>query len=155
MFDSLWPHGLQYARRPCPSVSPEVSSNYAYWVVMSCNHLILCRPLRLLTLVSFPVLGSFPKSQLFASGGWSIGASASVLPVNIRDWFPLGLTGLISLLSVGLSVCQWQIGFIPGSPNWFNIEQINVFQHIKRIKNCMIISVYVEKVFDKSASIPY
>ena len=54
---------------------------------------------------SFPASGSFPKSQLFASGGQSIGisASASVLPMNIQGWFPLGLTGLISLLSKGLS----------------------------------------------------
>jgi len=54
-------------------------------------------------LQSFPASGSFPVSQLFASSGRSIGASASVLPVNIQDWFPLGLTGLISLLSKGLS----------------------------------------------------
>ena len=54
-------------------------------------------------LQSFPALGSFPVSQLFASGGQSIGASASVLPVNIQGWFPLGLTGLISLLSKGVS----------------------------------------------------
>ena len=54
-------------------------------------------------LQSFPVSGSFPVSWLFASGGQSIGASASVLPMNIEDWFPLGLTGLISLQSKGLS----------------------------------------------------
>ena len=67
------------------------------------NYLILCRPL-LLTSILFPASGSFLMSQLFASGGQSIGASASawVLPVNIQGWFPLGLTGLISLLSKGL-----------------------------------------------------
>ena len=54
-------------------------------------------------LQSFPASGSFPMSQFFASGGPSIGASASVLPMNIQDWFPLGLTGLISLQSKGLS----------------------------------------------------
>ena len=53
-------------------------------------------------LQSFPASGSFPMSQFFASGGQSIGASASVLPINIQDWFPLGLTGLISLQSKGL-----------------------------------------------------
>ena len=54
-------------------------------------------------LQSFPASGSFPTSWLFTSGGQSIGASTSVLPVNIQGWFPLGLTGLISLLSKGLS----------------------------------------------------
>ena len=64
--------------------------------VMFSYHLILCCPL-LLRLQSFPASGSFPVSQFFPSGGQSIGASASVLPVNILDWFPLGLTGLIAL----------------------------------------------------------
>ena len=68
------------------------------------NNLILCYPLFLLP-QSFPASGSFPMSQFFASGGQSIGvsASASVFPMNIQDWFPLGLTGLISLQSKGLS----------------------------------------------------
>ena len=69
--------------------------------VMPSNHLILCHSLLLLQ--SFPVSGSFPVSRLFASGGQSTGASASVLPVNIQGWFPLGLTGWISLQSKGLS----------------------------------------------------
>ena len=69
------------------------------------NHLILCHPLLLLCLQSFPASGSFPVSQFFASGGQTIGpsASASVLPMNIQGWFPLGLTGLISSLSRGIS----------------------------------------------------
>ena len=72
--------------------------------VMPSNHLILCHPFSS-SLRSFPASGSFPVSQFFASGGRRIGASASasVLPMNIQDWFPLGLTGLISLLSKGLS----------------------------------------------------
>ena len=71
--------------------------------VMLSNHLILCGPL-LSCLQSFPASGSFPVSQFFVSGGQSIGVSvsASVLPVNIQDWFPLALTGLISLQSKGL-----------------------------------------------------
>ena len=71
---------------------------------MLCNHLILCHPL-LFCLLSFPEPCSFPMSWLFTSGGQSIGASAlaSVLPMNIQGWFPLGLTGLIFLLSNGLS----------------------------------------------------
>ena len=74
-------------------------------LVMPSNHLIhLCRPL-LFRLQSFPASGSFPMSQFFISGGQSIGVSvsASVLPMNIQDWFPLGLTGLISLQFKGLS----------------------------------------------------
>ena len=72
--------------------------------VMPSNHLILCRPLLLLP-SSFPASGSFPVSQLFTSGGQSIGVSASalVLPVNTQDWSPLGWTGWISLQSKGLS----------------------------------------------------
>ena len=69
--------------------------------VMPSNYLILCRPL-LLPPSIFPSIRSFQMSQLFASGGQSIGPSASVLPMNIQDWFPLGWTGWISLLSQGL-----------------------------------------------------
>ena len=71
---------------------------------MPFNHLILCRPLLLLP-SSFPASGSFPTSQLFASGGQSIGVSASalVLPMNIQDWFPLEWTGLTSLQCKGVS----------------------------------------------------
>ena len=80
------------------------------WVMPS-NHLILCCPLLPLPsifhnnsscLQSFSASGSFLRSQFFTSGGQNIGASASILPINIQDWFPLGLTGLISLLSKGL-----------------------------------------------------
>ena len=72
--------------------------------VMPSNHLILCCPLLLLPLI-FPSIRAFPISQFFTSGGQSIeaSASASVLPMNIQDWFPLELTGLISLQSKGLS----------------------------------------------------
>ena len=69
-------------------------------LVIPSNHLILCHPLLLPSV--FPSIGSFPVTQFFASGSQSIGASASVLPTNIQGWFPLGLTGLISLLSKGL-----------------------------------------------------
>ena len=117
-----------------PSLSPRVCSN-------SCPSSQWCHPTISSSVApfspcpqSFPASGCFPVSRLFESGGQSIGASASVLPMNIQDWFPLGLTGLVSLLSMGLAVCQWQIGFIPGSQSWFNTERINVFQHINRIK---------------------
>ena len=69
--------------------------------VMPSNHLILYHPLLLPSI--FPALGSFPMSWLFTSGGQSVGASASVLPMNIQDWLPLGLTSLISLQSKELS----------------------------------------------------
>ena len=103
--DSLWPLGLQHARLPCPSPFPGAWSN-------SCLSIQWCHPTISSPVVpfsscpqSFPASGSFLMSQLFASGGQSIGASASasVLPKNIQDWFPLGLTGLISLQSKGLS----------------------------------------------------
>ena len=71
-------------------------------LVMPSNHLILCCPLLLLPLI-FPSIRSFPLNEFFPSGGQSIGASASVLPMNIQDWFPLGWTGCISLQSKGLS----------------------------------------------------
>ena len=98
--DYLGPHGPQHAWTPCPSATPKLMS---IELVMLSTHLILCRPLLLPQ--SFPALGSFQMNQLFASGGQSIGvsASASVLPMNIQDRFPLGWTGLISLQSKGLS----------------------------------------------------
>jgi len=78
--NSLQPHGLQHSRPPCPSPTPGVYSNSSTESVMPSNHLILCHPLQ-----SFPASGSFPRSQLFTSGGQSIAASASVLPMNIQD----------------------------------------------------------------------
>ena len=105
MSNSLQLHGLQHTRLPCPSLSPRVCSDsrpLSWW----------CHPTTSSSVVpfssclqSFPASGSFPVSQFLASGGQSFGASASssVLPVNIQGWFPLGLIGLISLLSRGLS----------------------------------------------------
>ena len=83
---SLWPHGLQHARLPCPTIS------FSVILFSSC-------------LKSFIASGSFPMSQFFTSSGQTFGASAlaSVLPMNVQDWFPLGLTGLISSQSKGLS----------------------------------------------------
>ena len=98
--DSLRPYGLQHSRPPCPSLPPWVCSNSCHKSVMPSNHLILCNPLLLLPSI-FPFSGSFPMNQLSESGGQSIGASvsASVLPMNIQGWFPLGLTCLISCRS--------------------------------------------------------
>ena len=103
--NSLRPHGQQHARLPCPSPSTEACSN-------SCPSSWWCHPTISLSIVpfsswlqSFPASGSFLMGQLFASGGQSIGASApaSVLQMNIQDWFPLGWTGWISLQSKRLS----------------------------------------------------
>ena len=102
---TLWLHGLQHARLPCPSLSPRICSKLmSIESVIPSNHLNLCRPFSSCP-QSFPASASFPMRQLFASGGQSVGASASasVLPMNIQGWFPLGLTSLISLLSKGLS----------------------------------------------------
>ena len=105
MSDALWPHGLQHARFSCPSLSPGIYSK-SYTLSLWCYLTIsfYASPLSF-CLPPFSTLGPFPMSQLFVSGGQSIGvsASASVLPMNIQGWFSLGLTGLISLLSKGLS----------------------------------------------------
>ena len=105
MSDSLWPQGLQHARLPCPSPNPGACSNscpLSQWCHPTISSSVI--PFSL-CLLPFPALGSFPMSQFFRSGGQGIGvsASASVLPINIQDWFPLGWTGLISLQSKGLS----------------------------------------------------
>ena len=95
MSDSLWPHGLQHARLPCPSQCPKVCSS-------SCCLNWWCHPTFLSSVTPFsscpqsvPASESFPVSWLFTSGDQSTGTSASaiVLPVNIQDWFPFGLTG--------------------------------------------------------------
>ena len=107
MPDSLRPHRLQHTRLPCLSPAPGAYSN-------SCPLSQWCRPTISSSVVPFssclqsvPAAGSFPMSQFFTSGGQSIGvaasSSASVLPMNIQDWFSLGLTAWISLLSKGLS----------------------------------------------------
>ena len=105
MSNSLQPHGLQHARLPCPSPFPRACSN-------SCPLNQWCHPTISSSVIPFssclqsiPASGSFPMSHPFTSGGQSIGASASasVLPMNFQGWFLLGWTGLISLLSKGLS----------------------------------------------------
>ena len=103
--DSLQPHESQHARPPCPWPTPGVYPN-------SCPLSQWCHPTISSSVIPFssclqpfPASGSFQMSQFFTSGGQSIGvwASASVLPMSIQDWFPLGWTGWISLLSKGLS----------------------------------------------------
>ena len=103
--ESLWPHGLQHTRLPCPSPTPGAYSN-------SCPLSQWCYPTSSSSVVPFssclecfPASRSFQTSQFFASGGQSIGATASALglPMNIQNWFPLGWTGWISLQPKRLS----------------------------------------------------
>ena len=96
--NSLWPHRLQHARLPCHSPTPGACSNscpsrWWYYPTISSSVIPFSTCLQ-----SLPASGSFPRSQFFESGGQTIGVSAStsVLPMNIQDWLPLGLTGLIS-----------------------------------------------------------
>ena len=105
MSDSLPPHGLQHARPPCPSPTPRVYSNscpLSRWCHLAVSSSVV--PFSSFP-QSLPASGSFPVSQLFAWGGWSIGVSvlASVLPKNTQDWSPLEWTGRISLQSKELS----------------------------------------------------
>ena len=103
MSDSLWPHGLQHTRFPCPSPTPRACSNI-YPLSQYCRLTILSFISFSSCLQSFPASVSFPMNQFFASGGRGIdiSASASVPPMNTQNLFPLGWTGLISLQSKGL-----------------------------------------------------
>ena len=98
--DSLWPHGLQAPLSTTVSWSCSDSCALSRWCYLTTSFsvtLFFC-------LQSFPAAGSFPMTWLFASLSQGIGASASVPPMSIQGWFPLGLTGLISLQSKGLSI---------------------------------------------------
>ena len=104
-FDSLWPHGLQHTRPPCPSATPGVDWNscpLSQWCHPTISSSVIPFSSRL---QSFPASESFQMSQVFASSGQSTGdsASTSVLPMTIQGWFPLGWTGLIFLHSKGHS----------------------------------------------------
>ena len=112
--DSLRPYRLQHTRLPCPSSSLRACSNsypLSWWCHPTFSFSVIPVSSRL---QFFPASGSFPMSQPFASSGQSIGvsSSASVLPMNIQDWLPLGLTGWISLQSKGLSrIIYLDIGY--------------------------------------------
>ena len=116
MSNSLQPHGLQRAKLSCPSPPPKACSNSLmslWWVIDDIQPLSQWWHPTISSSVipfssclqSFPASGSFQMSQFFTSGGQSIGtsASASILPMNIQDWSPLGWTSLIPLQSKGLS----------------------------------------------------
>ena len=136
MSDSLQPHGLQHfivqTRLHCPSLSLGVCSNscpLSWWchpTISSCVTPFSSCP------QSFPASGSFPVSRLFASGGQNNGASASVLRMNIQGWFPLGLTGLISVLFKGLSrvfssTTIWKERFFCTQPSLWSNSHIHTW----------------------------
>ena len=132
MSNSLLPHGLQHAKLPCPLQSPGVCSDSC--PLNRCCRLTISSPAIPFSscLRSFPALGSLPVSQFFASGGQSIGASASVLLMNIQGWFPLVLTGLISLLSKGLSsvfssTTVWKQQFFGTQPSLWSSSRIHTW----------------------------
>ena len=105
MSNPLQPHGLQHARLPCPSSALKLTQTHVHWVGDAIPTISSSIVPFSFCLQSYPALRSFPLSQFFISGGQSIGVSvsASVLPMNIQDWFPLGWTGWISMQAKGLS----------------------------------------------------
>ena len=110
--ESLQPHGLQHTRPPCPSPTPRVYTNscpLSWWRNLTISSSVIPFSSHF---QSFPASGSFSMNQLFASGGQSIGVSAStsVLPMNTQDWSPLGWTGWLSFQSKGLSRVLQQNG---------------------------------------------
>ena len=125
-------HVLQHTRLPCPSLSPRLCSNscpLSQW----CHSTI---SLSVTPFFSFPHFflapGAFPMCQLFTSSGQSIGASASVLPMSIQDWIPLGLTGLNSLLPMWLSrvfssTTVWRHQFFGTQPSLWSNSQIHTW----------------------------
>ena len=129
MFDSLWFHGLQYSRPPCPSPTPGIYSNscpLSQWCHPTISSSVIPFSSRLR---SFPASGSFPMSQFFTLGGQSTGvsASASVLPMNIQDWFPLGWTGWISLQSNTLKSLLQQHNSLY---IWCFISSVQLLSHV-------------------------
>ena len=145
-----YPHGLQHTRLPCPSLSPWDCSNScpsSWWhhptISSSVNPFASCHQ-------SLPASGSFPMSQLFASGGQRIGASAlaSVLAMNIQGWFPLGLTGWIFLLSKGLlrvfSTPQFKASILWCSA-FFMVQHSHLYMTTGKAKT-LTIQVFVGKV---------
>ena len=143
--DSLQLHGLQNTRLPCPSPSPGACSNSCQW----CHPTISSSVVPFSScLQSFPERGSFLMSGLFSSGGQSIGASASasasVLPMNIQCWFPVGLTGLISLQFKGLlrvftNTIVWKHQFFSAQPClWSNLHScfLPILWRFSSTNNC-------------------
>ena len=138
---SLWPHGLQHARPPCPSPSPGAYLN-------SCPLSQWCHPTVSSSVVPFSSRlslsqhqGFFPMSQLFTSGGQNTGASASasVLPMNIQGWFPLGWTGWISLLFKELSL---YLNVFQVQPCWLEQLLLSFFSSVSMLSESLKLSYY-------------
>ena len=133
--DSLWPLEQQHTRPLCPSPTPRTCSN-SHPSSLWCHPTISSSVIPFSScLQSFPASGSFPVSQFFTPGSQSIGASASasVLPMNIQGWFPLGLTGLISLQHKGLS----KVFSISSISSIFSISREN-------LSSCVLWHVYCD-----------
>ena len=137
MPDTLWPHGLQHAKLPCPSPTPGAFLN-------SCPSIWWCHPTISSSVVpfssclqSFPASGFLQMSQFFALDGQNTGvsASASVLPMTIQDWLPLELTGWISLQSKGLSrvfsntIIQKHQFFSAQPSSWSTLTSVHSFDY--------------------------
>ena len=133
MSDSLQPHRLQHTRLPCPSLSPSLLKLMFIELVMPSNHLILCCPFSCPQ--SFPTSGSFPMSQLFASGSQRLEFQLqhqSCQWIFRKYWFPLGVTGLISLQSRGLSsvfssTTVWKHQFFGAQPSLWSTSHISTW----------------------------
>ena len=146
MFDSLWPHGLQHTRLPCPSLSPGVCSD-SYPLSQWCYLAISSSAAPLFFLQSFPSQGLFQGISSFASGGQSIEISASVLPMSIQGWFPLGLTGLISFKSKGFSrvfsnTTIWKSQFFNAQPEKWHAKTDLHFYDITSPQETIICLVF-------------
>ena len=127
----LWSHELQCTRLPCPSLSLGVLS-HSYPLIQRCHPTISWSVATFSCAQSLPASESFPMSQLFASGGQSIRvlASASVLPIYIQGWYPLGFTSLIYLLSKGLwrvfsSTTAWKHQFFGAQPSLWSSSHVH------------------------------
>ena len=139
MSNYLQPCGLQHARLLCPSISPGVCSNSC--PLSRCHPIISSSAAPFsFSFQSFPTSGFFPMSWLFKSSDLSIGTSASalVLPIGIQGWFPLGLTSLISLLSMQLwivfsSTTVWQHLFFGAQPSLWSNSHIHTWKPLALI----------------------
>ena len=128
----LWSQGLQHARLPCTPLSPKVCLTSG-WFCRWCHPTISSSVAPFFSCPqSFPASGFFPMSWLFSSGGQRFRVSASVLPMNIQDWFPLGWAGLISLLSKGLwrvfsNTIIWRHQYFGAQPSLSSNSQIHTW----------------------------
>ena len=131
MSSSLWPHGLQHDRLPCPSPTPRVYSNSC--ALSQCCHPTISSSVIPFSFLQFsPASRSFPMSQFFASSGQSIGASASasILPMNIQHSFPLGLTGGRFMLMYGkTNTISWSKNNFKKSLLQHHNSKASILQH--------------------------